>query len=277
MRQVEKWRGYIAGLAKKYPLFTLVGDEGPAAISTLFQVGVSDFLTSPLKNLEVIARVRRILGQERVEARVNLPRSIRHDLIGESPRFMEVLARVPIIARCDADVLISGETGTGKELFARAIHLGGSRSGGPLAPVNCGAIPAELVENELFGHWRGASTHAVDNRPGLVREAAGGTLFLDEVDSLPPMAQVKLLRFLQEREYRPLGSARLLKVDLRVMAATNANLESALRENRFRTDLYYRLNVISLYLPPLRERREDIPLLAHHFLQRARRKYRRAV
>jgi len=189
-------------------------------------------------------------------------------LIGESPAFVEQIQKLPAVARCDAGVLISGETGTGKELIARAIHYLSPRARGPFVPVNSGAIPLDLVENELFGHERAAFTGAHAAQPGLIEQADGGTLFLDEVDSLPPLAQVKLLRFLQEKELRRLGSTRTRKCDVRVIAATNAEVEAALAEGKIRRDLYYRLNVIPVPLPPLRERRKDIPLLALHFLHR---------
>jgi DNA-binding NtrC family response regulator len=153
-------------------------------------------------------------------------------------------------------------------LYARAIHYGSVRAGRPFMPVNCGAIPAELVENELFGHERGAFTSAATLQTGLIEEANGGTLFLDEIDCLPVFAQVKLLRFLQEKEYRPLGSSKIRRADVRIIAASNLNLEEAVANGKVRQDLYYRLNIISLILPPLRERREDIPLLAHYFLAR---------
>ena len=170
------------------------------------------------------------------------------------------------LARCDATVLISGETGTGKEVCARAIHYLSPRSSKPFITVNCGAIPAELVENELFGHERGAYTDAAVAKPGLIAEAEGGTLFLDEIDCLPLLAQVKLLRFLQEKEYRPLGSVKTRAASVRVIVATNADLENALRQGRLRQDLYYRINILSLVLPPLRQRQGDILLLARHFL-----------
>jgi two-component system response regulator GlrR len=170
------------------------------------------------------------------------------------------------VARCDASVLISGETGTGKEVIARAIHHLSPRCRKPFLAVNCGAIPTDLVENELFGHERSAFTGASSQQDGVVQEAEGGTLLLDEIDSLPLLAQVKLLRFLQEKEYRPLGSSRTRKADVRVLAAANSDLESAVRQGRMRQDLYYRLNVLPFHLPPLRERREDIPRLARHFL-----------
>ena len=189
-------------------------------------------------------------------------------MIGVSRNFCAVKEKIPCVARCDAGVLITGETGTGKELCARAIHYGSARAHGPFIPLNCGAIPVELIENELFGHQRGAFTDARDQRTGLLAEAQGGTLFLDEVDSTPPATQVKLLRFLQDKEYRPLGAAKALKADVRIIAATNADLATAIKTGGLRADLYYRLKIIQLNLPSLRERREDILLLAQVFLKR---------
>ncbi|MGH9936451.1 MAG: sigma-54 interaction domain-containing protein [Blastocatellia bacterium] len=189
-------------------------------------------------------------------------------LIGESGAFREAVSKIPLIAQCDATVLISGETGTGKELCARAVHYLSPRARHAFVPINCGAIPTELVENELFGHQRGAFTGASNSQPGLIREADGGTLFLDEIDALPLQAQVKLLRFLQEKEYRPLGATGTRKADVRVIAASNTDFDQAVRSGKLRQDLFYRLNVIPLKIPPLRERREDIPLLSRHFLAR---------
>jgi DNA-binding NtrC family response regulator len=197
-------------------------------------------------------------------------------LLGESPGFVSVLDMIPLVARCDSSVLICGETGTGKELVARAIHYLSPRANKPFVAVNCGAMPTALVENELFGHERSAYTGAVSQQGGLVQEAEGGTLLLDEIDTVPLAAQVKLLRFLQEKEFRPLGSARTQKADVRVLAASNGDLESAVRDGRLRHDLYYRLNVVPLRLPPLRERREDIPRLARHFLRKHSTPERRA-
>ncbi len=187
-------------------------------------------------------------------------------LVGRSPAFLAVVERIPPMARSNATVLIRGETGSGKEVLARAIHYLSSRSRGPFVPVNCGAIPLELVENELFGHERAAYTGASTAQRGLIREAEGGTLFLDEVDCLAPAAQIKLLRFLEEKEYRPLGSPKSRTADVRLIAATNADLDAKLRRGELRQDLYYRLDVLPLELPPLRQRHEDIPLLARHFL-----------
>ena len=193
---------------------------------------------------------------------------IEQQLVGESAAFHREIEKIPVIAKSNSTVLITGETGTGKELCARAIHHLSERSGFPFVPVNCGAIPVDLVENELFGHRKGAYTGAHESRDGLISEADGGTIFLDEVDSLPLSAQVKLLRFLNDKDYRQLGSTEMIRSDVRVIAASNIRLDLAVNENRFRQDLYYRLNVIPLSLPPLRERRDDIPLLARHFLKK---------
>ena len=236
----------------------------------LLQFGASDFIVSPFKASEVLTRAWRLLRS--IDAQ---PRSVStgvrpgfNKIIGESPALLAQLRRIPLIAKCEANVLIGGETGTGKELYARAIHYSSGRAGKPFMPVNCGAIPIELVENELFGHQRGAFTSASTLQPGLIEEANGGTLFLDEIDCLPLSAQVKLLRFLQEKEYRPLGSAKVRRADVRIIAASNLNLEEAVGNGKVRQDLFYRLNIISLLLPPLRDRRDDIALLASHFIKK---------
>ena len=187
-------------------------------------------------------------------------------IVGESSVFVALLKQIASIAKHDVCVLILGETGTGKEVFARAIHYCSQRSGNPFIPVNCGAIPIDLLENEFFGHESGAFTSANCPRRGILKEADGGTLFLDEVDCLPPIAQVKLLRFLQDGQFRPLGSTSTCSADVRVVAASNANLNEFLELGRLRKDLYYRLNVLSMQLPPLREREGDIVLLARYFL-----------
>src|SRR5689334_14133806 len=249
------------------PIVVVVEASQPKEIMELLRAGADDFITLPLQPGNVLPRAWKLVRDpgSGIPARIS-PKPAMRRLIGESSALLNQLKKLPKIARCDANVLISGETGTGKELYARAIHYGSARAGRPFMPVNCGAIPAELVENELFGHERGAFTSAVTLQTGLVEAANGGTLFLDEVDCLPPFAQVKLLRFLQEKEYRPLGSTRIRRADVRIVAASNLNLEEAVANGKVRQDLYYRLNIISLILPPLRERREDIPLLARHFL-----------
>jgi DNA-binding NtrC family response regulator len=196
-------------------------------------------------------------------------------LVGQSPAFVEVLELTRRFSGCDATVLVQGETGTGKELIARAIHYLGVRRDLPFIPVNCGALPDTLVESELFGHARGAFTDARDARRGLVAEAQGGTLFLDEIDVLTPKAQVALLRFLQDLEYRPVGGALVRNANVRIIAASNANLGALQKDNLFRQDLLFRLNVLSVNLPPLRERQSDVVLLAEIFLKRLAQQYRR--
>lgn len=189
-------------------------------------------------------------------------------LVGRSPEMQQVFDFANKLAVSDATVLITGESGTGKELVARTVHNLSPCATGPFVPVNCGAIPEDLLESELFGHVRGAFTGATTARQGRFQLAHGGTLFLDEIGEMSPKLQVKLLRVLQEREFEPVGSDRSVRVDVRVIAATNRDLFSAVKERRFREDLFYRLNVLPIHLPPLRERQGDIALLVGHFLQR---------
>jgi DNA-binding NtrC family response regulator len=197
------------------------------------------------------------------------------NLLGNSPALLHVLELTKRFAGCDATVLLQGETGTGKELVARAIHYLGARRDFPFIPVNCGALPDSLVERELFGHARGAFTDARDAKPGLIAEAQAGTLFLDEIEVLTPKAQVALLRFLQDLEYRPLGGAVVRDCNVRIIAASNANLGKLATDGHFRRDLLFRLDVLSIDLPPLRERRHDVVILAEKFLTRFGRQYRR--
>jgi DNA-binding NtrC family response regulator len=198
-------------------------------------------------------------------------------LLGTSPRFRAALALVQRVAPTEAGVLIRGETGTGKELAARAIHYWSPRSGGPFVPVNCGAIPDSLVEAEFFGHMRGAFTDARDRRAGLIAQARGGTLFLDELETLSPRGQVTLLRFLQDQEYRPVGGEVVRDADVRIVGATNADLGAAAARGEFRHDLLFRLDVLTVDLPPLRARGDDVALLAEAFLERLCRRYGRAT
>ncbi|QVL31329.1 sigma-54-dependent Fis family transcriptional regulator [Telmatocola sphagniphila] len=190
------------------------------------------------------------------------------DIVGNSSHMQEVYRLTRLAAPTNASVLIIGETGTGKEVIARAIHKLSKRSDGPYVRVNCGALHENLLESELFGHVKGAFTGAVDNKTGRFEAAHGGTIFLDEISSMSPKLQVKLLRVLQEREFERVGESRTVRVDVRVVAATNQALEDEIEAGRFRDDLYYRLNVVPIPLPPLRERRDDIPLLAQYFLKR---------
>lgn len=231
---------------------------------------VDDFLLCPLREEELKQRVARILGepvpleklQDALADQLGLAQ-----IVGRHPSFLSAMERVRLFSASDAAVLISGETGTGKELFAHAIHSLSCARRGPFIPVDCGALPDHLAENELFGHRRGAFTDAHSDQKGLAAMAEGGTLFLDEVDSLSLASQAKLLRFLQERTYRALGSERFNRANVRVIAATNRSIERAVRQKEFRNDLYFRLSVLRLNLPSLRERRGDISLLAGHFLE----------
>jgi two-component system response regulator HydG len=240
--------------------------------------GAYDYLTKPFQSDELRVRVEKALEKRRLLGEVSLlagdfrSRYGLENVVGRSPALREVLDRAIRVAATDATVLLTGESGTGKELVARAIHAGSRRSTRPFVPVNCAAITETLLESELFGHARGAFTGAVRARRGLFEEAGGGTLFIDEIGETSPGFQAKLLRALQEGEVRRVGESTAIQVDVRVIAATNQDLQRAIAEKRFREDLFYRLNVVPLRIPPLRERREDIPLLARHFLERFNRR-----
>lgn len=224
--------------------------------------------------LENIQHLRWLEGEnQRLHGEINLE----HNMIGESPRMSEVFRFIEKIAPTEATVLIRGESGTGKELVAHAIHTNSDRAGKPFVAINCAVLSETLLESELFGYEKGAFTGAVAQKRGRLEVADGGTLFLDEVGELTPATQAKLLRVLQERQFERLGGTRTISVDVRVIAATNRNLEDAMKDGTFRQDLYYRLNVISLTLPPLRERREDIPLLAYYFVAKYSKKCKRLV
>jgi DNA-binding NtrC family response regulator len=247
-------------------------------IGVLLSAGALDFVSMPYAGKELCTRVQRaagLLSEHRLDESTALSTARAHDLIGSSPCFVKQVSALATIASCNAGVLILGETGTGKEVFARAIHYLSNRASGPRVAVNCGAIPIELMESELFGCTRGAFTSAYAARSGLVRDAEGGTLFLDEIESLPLNAQVKLLRFLQEKEYRPVGSTATRRADVRVIAASNCDLAGLMRRGDFRQDLYFRLNVLTITLPPLRERLEDIAALAMHFIDKCCRQMQR--
>ena len=239
---------------------------------------LDDFFCCPFHEDDLAMRLRRWLPDKKPQnaSRGESPGEFKTEvLIGQSPVFVDSLNRIPQVAKSDATVLIHGETGAGKELFARAVHYTGRRRSRPFIPINCSALPEHLFENELFGHARGAYTDAGAPEKGLLAEAEGGTVFLDEVDTLAPGSQAKLLRFLQDRAYRPLGSTKSLIADVRVVAATNDDLRRLVAERRFRQDLYHRLNVLCMHIPPLRERASDIPLLSDHFLRRFAAQYNR--
>lgn len=234
---------------------------------------IDDFLLPPLSLYDMRLRVHRLTKRftERHDTIQSCQLNLLSQLgmqrfIGKAPALMAAIEKIPRIAGCDATVLLIGDTGTGKEMCARTIHYLSPRAKKAFIPVNCGSIPGELFENEMFGHESGAFTDARNSQRGLIAEADGGTLFLDEVDSLPLSAQVKILRFLQDKEYRPLGARNYRRADTRLIAASNQNLQQRVREHAFREDLYYRLNVVSLALPTLRDRQEDILPLALHFL-----------
>ncbi len=244
------------------------------------QHGAYDYLTKPFKMEELRQIVRRALEKRnrrqdaaptREEAAAQRGQQLfqalhRSRIVGKSPKMLEVYRTIGEVAAGESTILITGESGTGKELIARAIHEASPRKGGPFVSINCGAFPETLLESELFGYMKGAFTGAVNNKKGLLETACGGSIFLDEVTEMTPAMQVKLLRVLQERRLRPLGGTAEVSLDVRVIAATNRDLPSSIRRGLFREDLYYRIAVITLHLPPLRERAEDIELLAVHFL-----------
>ncbi|HVS08705.1 MAG TPA: sigma-54 dependent transcriptional regulator [Planctomycetota bacterium] len=251
------------------------------AIEALRQ-GAVDYLIKPFEHDELIAKVRRLAEHRRlVLENRNLRRAIDADaprgMIAGSPAMRNVLETVDRVASLPSHVLITGESGTGKDLVARAIHERGSRAKAPFVPINCAAIPEPLLESELFGHVKGAFTGAVDNKEGLLKTAADGTIFLDELGDMPTAIQAKLLRAIESREIQPVGSTRRIQIHARVVAATNRDLHADAREGRFREDLYYRLAVVEIHVPPLRERREDIPLLANHFVEKYARELGRDV
>jgi two-component system response regulator HydG len=254
----------------------------PNAVQAM-KLGAADYLTKPFDKAEILAIVERLLTIRELRAEVQVLRAqlkARYgieDLVGRSRPMQEVFQRLRAAAGVDAPVLIVGETGTGKELVARAIHALSPRAAQPFVAVNCTALPKDLLESELFGHRKGAFTGAHVEAKGLFRAAEGGTLLLDEIGDMPVEGQAKLLRTLQEKTIRPIGETGEIPVDVRVLAATNQPIADLLESGRLRPDLYYRLSVITIELPPLRQRRDDIPLLAQHFIERCNARYGRAI
>jgi len=237
-----------------------------------FKSGAQDYITKPWNNDELIAQISlAVEGRRLREENVHLKRALKQrynfpNIVGKSEKMLAVLDLVAQIAPSRSTVLISGESGTGKELIAKAIHSASTRAEKPFIPVNTGSIPVDLLESQLFGHVKGAFTSAVASKKGLFEVADQGTIFFDEISTISPETQAKLLRVIQEREFMRLGGTETIKVDVRILAASNEDLRKLVRESRFREDLYHRLNVISVHLPPLRERKEDIPLLVERFL-----------
>jgi DNA-binding NtrC family response regulator len=245
--------------------------------------GAYDYLPKPLIMDELRHLMNRLMERRFLRREVNVLRSrlgeqlAVNELVGSSPAMLKTKEIIGKVAVADSPVLIEGESGTGKELVAAAIHRLSARAKGPFIPVNCSAIPADLLESEFFGHVRGAFSGAVADSLGLFRSAHGGTIFLDEIAELPPALQAKLLRVLQEMEVRPVGSTKAFTVSVRVIAATNRDLEEAVKEGALRQDLFYRLNVVRVHMPPLRERKDDLPALIAHFLRRFNQRFRREV
>jgi two-component system response regulator GlrR len=256
-------------LSNKPPIIAVVENFQFDDVVELLKLGITDFLTPPLKAIDIIPRLCHLREQKSQNEKLTqiLKEKIGlKQLVGEDTHFLSEVKKISLMAKCNASVLISGETGTGKELCARAVHYLSLRANKPFIPVNCGAIPVELIENELFGHAKGAYTGASQSYHGLIKEADGGTLFLDEIGCLPFVAQVKLLRFFQDKEFRQLGCTKIHQADVRIITASNTDLGKAVLEGKFRQDLFYRLNIVPIILPPLRDRKADIPILAKHFL-----------
>src|SRR5215813_381891 len=260
------------GMAVPTILVTAHGDI-PTSVRAM-KAGVLDFLTKPFDDDDLIAATRRAVSR-----RFPTPlagRAVRiGGIVGESEALQSVLQQIELVADTDATVLITGESGTGKDLVARAIHERSRRRNAPFVRINCGSIPESLFESELFGYVKGAFTGALNDRVGRIGAAQGGTLMLDEIGEVPLTMQPKLLHVLQEREFQPVGETRARKVDVRIVAATNRDLAREVEAGRFRGDLFYRLNVFPIENPPLRDRREDIPLLANHFIRQSARRLHR--
>ncbi len=252
------------------------------AISAL-RVGASDYILKPIEFDEILIKIKRLfeikeLLLENQVLRKEIQRNYDFEnLVGKSPQIMNIYDMVNTVAETDSTVLISGKSGTGKELIARALHFKSKRKNKTFVPVNCGAISENLIESELFGHKKGAFTGAIFDKEGYIKAAEGGTLFLDEVSELPLGLQVKFLRVLQEKEFTPVGTTAPIKVNVRFIASTNRELKEEVKSNRFREDLYYRLNVIEINLPSLKDREEDIPILADHFLDKYRKEMKKNI
>jgi DNA-binding NtrC family response regulator len=254
----------------------------PKAVDAV-KAGASYFLEKPIEADSILTLLdkaieRKDLQAENVQLKQKLADRFKFaNIIGKSKKMQELFELIENVAASDANILIQGENGTGKELIANAIHYNSKRSKGPFIKINCAAIPKDLIESELFGYKKGSFTGATMDKEGLFEMAEGGSLLLDEIGEMPPYLQTKLLRVLQEREYRPIGSDRIVHVDFRLICATNIDLDAALRDGKLREDLYFRINTITLRVPPLRERTEDIPLLCEYFLEKFCQRYQKNV
>lgn len=260
--------------SKMTPVIMLTGTKSVKTAVDAMKLGAADYLSKPFDVDELRIVIDRVLNSSELEREVKqlraqvVQRYAFHNLIGKSQGMQEIYSKIEQVADSRTTVLITGESGTGKELVARALHYNSSRRERPFIALNCAALPETLIESELFGHEKGSFTDATARRVGQFELAHSGTLFLDEIGDLSPVTQAKLLRVIQEREFMRIGGVQSIKVDVRIVAATNKNLDDLVRKGQFREDLYYRINVIALFLPPLRERGEDIPLLAKHFLEK---------
>ncbi|MCF8095310.1 MAG: sigma-54 dependent transcriptional regulator [Desulfobacteraceae bacterium] len=271
-------------IKRKWPDLTVVMMTAYGSIDTAVAAmkhGAYDFITKPFDHDALVIRLEKALERSRL---ISENRRLKQDdenlnlfcgMAGQSPVMQQVFETIRMVAPTEMTVLITGESGTGKDLAAKAVHELSSRSKGPFVAVNCPTVPEQILESELFGHKKGAFTHATQNKTGLFQEADGGTIFLDEIGDVSPAIQTKLLRVLQEREIRPLGDNRSVKVDVRIIASTNQDLKARIRDGMFREDLYYRLNVLPVHLSPLRERISDIPLIAENLLQKHRKRLKK--
>ncbi|MBI5588736.1 MAG: sigma-54-dependent Fis family transcriptional regulator [Deltaproteobacteria bacterium] len=273
----------VLARSRPVPVIVLTGFADVDTAVNVMKAGASDFLCKPISGKELVVRIKKVLEkQELAEEVVSLRKRLEtaetfHSIVGKSKKMMEVYELINSIASTDTTVLVRGETGTGKELVARAIHLASERKGDPFVPISCTAIQHTLLESELFGHEKGAFTGAHALKTGKLESAGKGTVFLDEIGDTSPDIQAKLLRVLQEKEFERVGGIRQLKLDARIITATNRNLEQLVHESRFREDLYYRLNVVQVDLPPLREREGDILALANSFLDFFKKRYDKTI
>jgi len=264
----------VKSVSRDVPVILITAYSTVDSAVQAMKLGASDYVAKPFKNDELCAAVDNVLEKSRLREenrRLKLELDKKYsfsNIIGQSKKMQEVFGLISRVATADVTAIIQGESGTGKELVARAVHFNSTRRAHPFVAIHCGGLPETMLESELFGHVKGAFTDAIKDRKGLLESADGGTVFLDEVGDMPAALQVKLLRFIQEREIRRVGSDVTTSVDVRLIAATNKNLLAEVKDGRFRSDLYYRLSVVPIFMPPLWDRSEDIPLLARHFIEK---------